>query len=110
MSGWICPKCGYNEEPEWNWEHIQGDEAIRVPTCPDCGTEMVDSAPCPICGEEMELGKPFCFNCYTFLMNRLEWDVDEIALPGTTKRAKWDAIYDIAQIMCDRIWREEAKR
>ena len=110
MSGWICPKCGCTDEPEWNWETIQGEEQIRVPSCPDCRTEMVESEPCPVCGEPMEMGKPMCFMCWNYLINKLEWAVDGVATKNTPRRVKWEAIYDMAEIMCDRFWREDRKK
>lgn len=102
----ICPKCGCTHEPEWRWEYIQEDEAYRIPTCPRCGEEMEESEACPLCGETMVKGKPFCFNCFIGLQNKLEWAAAEIAVKGTPRAVLWGAIYDMAAYMDNRFYEE----
>lgn len=110
---WICPNCGKvleTSEPVWTWVKIQGEEAIHVPTCPECGYEVEEADECPLCGEPMERGKPMCYICWNYLINKLEWAVDGVATKNTPRRVKWEAINDMAVIMCDRFWREDRKK
>ena len=104
---WICPKCYCEREPEWNWERIQADEAIRVPTCPDCGSVMVEGDTCPLCGEGMPKGKDVCVCCWGELVPKLEDAARSVAVKGTPRHTMWSVIEAVASTMEDRLWRKE---
>ena len=107
---WICPSCYSSGEPVWNWETIQDEEAIRVPTCPDCGYEMEQGEPCPLCGEAMRSGKAVCFDCWRTLTRGLVMVADSVALKNTAELTKWEAIRDIAETMVVRFEEMEKRK
>ena len=111
MTGWICPKCFSTVEPRWEWVKIQGEECYHEPTCPECGATMVESDVCPLCGEMMPEGKELCFDCWNELKAAIEDAVDRVAVKGTSRLVKYDAIAYVANEMIYRLEREEeAKR
>jgi len=99
---WICPSCYCSDEPLWNWVKIQGEEGLRVPTCPECGYEMEPAEPCPLCGEPMREGKAVCFDCWRTLTKGLVMIADSTCVKGTPELTKWETIREIADTMVER--------
>lgn len=101
---WICPNCGKvleTSEPVWTWVKIQGEEAIHVPTCPECGYEVEEADECPLCGEPKRQNNPVCLGCWLTMKKGFKPIVDSLAREKVSDLEKWEAIGYVAQEMID---------
>ena len=107
---WICKYCLHTQEsePEWRWETIQQDEAYRIPTCPQCGWEMVEAEECPLCGEPMLPGQPTCILCHAQIAAGIETVMDRIT--KVNKELQWETVGFIAEAMRERYEKERRRK
>ena len=100
---WICPSCYSADAPVWTWVKIQGEEAIRVPTCPDCGYEMEEAAHCPLCFEPMRKNHILCRGCWELMVFKLK----EAGKPWRRIVPELDIMYAINEVSGELVNRME---
>lgn len=91
---YYCTNCNDAVEPRWNWEWIQADEGIHVPTCPRCGRGLhVEADYCPICGEAKPDFWNSCLNCRAIIRVGLNNIIKDLA--PMDEAAAWEAVAEV---------------
>lgn len=99
-----CERCKDSIEPEHSYVNIQGDEWVRVNTCPYCGGAVYDEEkPCPLCDGYMSEHDTVCPYCKKTVARALSVALDEIKVDSDRLTAlgvindMWDDITEWAR-------------
>ena len=89
---YFCKWCHAAVEPAWKVETIQGDEQIKEPICPLCGSHLFyEPKPCPLCGELMSEDEIICRDC----KEELERDFNRLIDRYQSATADRETVLDI---------------